>query len=571
MLVHGLWMHALAMRPLGRRLERTRGFSSIGFSYPSVRRTLDENADALRAACERIPGSTLHFVGHSLGGIVILRMMRRHGWTRPGRVVALGSPFLGSAIALRRSERPFGRRIVGPGLAEAARGSEAIPWTGPQEIGVIAGTTPFGHRTAARAHHDAARRNGHGRGDAPSRCRRPSRRARHAHRAPVFARGGPTGLRVPRARTVRQLDPLTHSLVGATIARTRLAEGRRLATAALVLAANAPDIDVLSTFFGSDAALGFRRGWTHGPLAILVLPVLVTALVLAWDRSRRRRHPELAPPDARRLLALAYLGCLTHPLLDWLNTYGVRLLMPFDDRWFYGDALFIVDPWLWLVLGGALFLGARRARFPGGWVILGCATSVVVLRAGAIVPLASRIAWVIGLAVIVVLRRTTPRSRPSVLATAALGLSVSYVGAMLAANTAGRIRVERELGRSGTAQFERRMVAPRPANPFVWDVVVDLGDRYRRGTLRWLPRANVAFEPSPILAPQPSPILDAARAAQEVRGTLHWMRFPYAEIEETPGGWTVWFLDARYARSRSDGFGTAVVTIPRERIARPDH
>jgi pimeloyl-ACP methyl ester carboxylesterase len=136
-------MHEVAMSLLGRRL-RAREFQPIGFSYPSVRRTLDENADALWHACERVPGPTVHFVGHSLGGIVILRMMRRHGWTRPGRVVALGSPFLGSAIALRRSERPFGRRIVGPGLAEAASGSEAIPWTGPQEIGVIAGRTPFG-------------------------------------------------------------------------------------------------------------------------------------------------------------------------------------------------------------------------------------------------------------------------------------------------------------------------------------------------------------------------------------------------------------------------------------------
>ncbi len=144
MLVHGLWMHAVAMHLLGRRLERMHGFHAIGFSYPSVRRTLDENADALHVACERIPGSTLHFVGHSLGGIVILRMLRRHGWTRPGRVVALGSPFVGSAIAHGRMRRPLGRWIVGPGLAEAARGGESMPWTSRQEIGVIAGTRPFG-------------------------------------------------------------------------------------------------------------------------------------------------------------------------------------------------------------------------------------------------------------------------------------------------------------------------------------------------------------------------------------------------------------------------------------------
>jgi pimeloyl-ACP methyl ester carboxylesterase len=136
-------MHAIAMSVLGRRL-RARGFRPIGFSYSSVRRTLDENADALWRACERIAGPTVHFVGHSLGGIVILRMMRKHAWQRPGRIVALGSPFLGSAVALHRSQRPLGRRFIGPAMAEAAFGSEVIPWTGPQPIGVIAGTTPFG-------------------------------------------------------------------------------------------------------------------------------------------------------------------------------------------------------------------------------------------------------------------------------------------------------------------------------------------------------------------------------------------------------------------------------------------
>ena len=64
--------------------------------------------------------------------------------------------------------------------------------------------------------------------------------------------------------------------------------------------------------------------------------------------------------------ALAALGVVTHPVLDWLNNYGMRWLMPFDGRWFYGDALFIIDPWVWLVLGGSLFLmHARRLRSRG--------------------------------------------------------------------------------------------------------------------------------------------------------------------------------------------------------------
>jgi inner membrane protein len=322
----------------------------------------------------------------------------------------------------------------------------------------------------------------------------------------------------------------------------------------LILSANAPDIDIVSAFFGSDAALSFRRGWTHGPVAVLGLPLLVTALLMAWDRSIRPRS----------ILALCYIGCLTHPLLDWLNTYGVRLLMPFDARWFYGDALFIVDPWIWLVLGGALFVGSKRGRFPWGWTILGCATSLVLLKAGAMVPPTARALWFLALLAIFALRWAVPRVRPSAVATVALGLSLAYIGAMVALSAAGSIRVRRELARDGTP-IERLMVAPEPANPLAWYVVADVGDRYVLGSLTWYGRAAFALGVQPIPKPTPSAVLDQARAEPSVHGTLPWMRFPYAEIEETPGGWTVYFLDARYVRGRRPGFGTATVEILRRR------
>ena len=70
------------------------------------------------------------------------------------------------------------------------------------------------------------------------------------------------------------MDPLTHSLVGATIARTRLGHATPRAAAALIVGANLPDIDVVSFVAGNDAALGFRRGWTHGPPALVLLPPL---------------------------------------------------------------------------------------------------------------------------------------------------------------------------------------------------------------------------------------------------------------------------------------------------------
>jgi len=168
------------------------------------------------------------------------------------------------------------------------------------------------------------------------------------------------------------VDPITHTMTGATLAAAGLRRATPLAAGTLMLAANAPDIDVLIYLVGNEYdALAFRRGWTHGPLALLALPFAVLGVALAWDRwVRRRRDPRATPARAGPLLALAALGVLTHPALDWLNNYGIRLLMPFSLRWFYGDAVFIIDPWIWLALGGALFpIHSRSKAAITGWAI----------------------------------------------------------------------------------------------------------------------------------------------------------------------------------------------------------
>src|SRR5687767_12222421 len=111
--------------------------------------------------------------------------------------------------------------------------------------------------------------------------------------------------RVYGHRTPRQshMDPLTHTLVGANLAATRLGEKTRLATAAFVLGANLPDIDSWYYFTGQgDFALGFRRGWTHGVLALLVLPLLQTALLLLYARLR---------PDPNRPVHVRWLLILS--------------------------------------------------------------------------------------------------------------------------------------------------------------------------------------------------------------------------------------------------------------------
>ncbi len=160
------------------------------------------------------------------------------------------------------------------------------------------------------------------------------------------------------------MDNLTHSLIGAVLGQAGLRRRTGLAMPALIIAANIPDIDAGCTIYGIES-LAMRRGITHGPIAMLVLPLVLAGGLFWFDRwqARRGTRPEgRLPVHFGWLFALCLIGCLTHPAFDWLNNYGIRLLEPFSSQWFYGDTLFIVDPWLWAILGGGLWLSLRRER-----------------------------------------------------------------------------------------------------------------------------------------------------------------------------------------------------------------
>lgn len=160
------------------------------------------------------------------------------------------------------------------------------------------------------------------------------------------------------------MDNLTHSLIGAVLGQAGLKRRTGLAMPALILAANLPDIDAPCVLYGVES-LAMRRGITHGPVALAILPALLAGMLVAFDRWQARRStrpPGRADVRAGWLLALCYIGALTHPAFDWLNSYGIRLLEPFSHRWFYGDVLFIIDPWLWAMLGLGLWLSLRQER-----------------------------------------------------------------------------------------------------------------------------------------------------------------------------------------------------------------
>ena len=164
------------------------------------------------------------------------------------------------------------------------------------------------------------------------------------------------------------MDNLTHSLIGAVIGQAGLKRKTGLAMPALVIGANIPDIDATCVIYGTQS-LAMRRGLTHGPIAWALLPLVLAGLLYGWDRwqSRRGRRPDgRLPVHFGWLYLLSVIGCLTHPAMDWMNNYGIRLLEPFSHQWFYGDVLFIVDVWLWLALGLGTWLSLRREKRTGG-------------------------------------------------------------------------------------------------------------------------------------------------------------------------------------------------------------
>lgn len=144
--VHGLWLSGNESGMLLRRLGRELKAKTRAFSYPSVRSNISENAQALGEFLRKQRAETLHLVGHSLGGLVILKLFESGEGVRlpPGRIVFLGSPLNGSRAAQNLARLPFGRKIMGKGVHEELLSERQRRWSGQRELGVIAGNVGIG-------------------------------------------------------------------------------------------------------------------------------------------------------------------------------------------------------------------------------------------------------------------------------------------------------------------------------------------------------------------------------------------------------------------------------------------
>jgi pimeloyl-ACP methyl ester carboxylesterase len=141
--VHGLWMNGLESFLLRNRLAEA-GFSPSVFHYPSTQSQLPQIAEQLAIGLRAFGGGPVHLVGHSLGGLVILETLECHGPLPEGRAVLLGSPVRGSRAARAIADWPFGPQLLGRLAATELVRTQERSWSGPRELGVIAGSRSHG-------------------------------------------------------------------------------------------------------------------------------------------------------------------------------------------------------------------------------------------------------------------------------------------------------------------------------------------------------------------------------------------------------------------------------------------
>lgn len=366
------------------------------------------------------------------------------------------------------------------------------------------------------------------------------------------------------------MENLAHTLFGLALAKAGLERATPLAATALVVSSNLPDIDVITGAGGTISYLNHHRGFTHSFVGLALLSLALTLFLVWLDRRfRLRRDPFRRPLRPLMIFAVSYLGGLGHILMDFTNNYGVRPLIPFSDRWFYGDIIFVVDPWIWLILGSAAawltltdpgraavlprFFIAARLIF---WVLVGAGTALVIalaLRepAGALdpVPTLARLIWFAGFVVILVGVATGWGRAGARLARYSLAaLFVYYAGMWMTHESA--LRQARD---SVPAESVASLSAwPTPANPTVWSAVATT-DRTAYTRVVRLTEDSPEWRELPLLEPQ---LLEALRRTRYTRDFLDFMRYGTVSIEERPGGYTVTLRDLRFnlaLRAELDG------------------
>lgn len=305
------------------------------------------------------------------------------------------------------------------------------------------------------------------------------------------------------------MDNLTHTAIGLFLSRAGLNRWTPLATPILLLAANAPDIDVVTLAAGPLPYLHYHRHLTH---SLIAMPVLAAAAVLLVRLAWRK------PVRWSGALAAALIGVASHLLLDLTNMYGIRLLLPFSAAWQRLDLNSVIDLWIW----GALLLGIAGpfvSRLVGGEITSGTLRDKHPGRGGAIF---------------------------------ALAFVLLYDCGRVALHTRALAILESRIYQGHPP--ERVAALPDEVNPLHWKGLVETTDFYA------LDDVNLAgdFDPTEatiVPKPDPDPALDAARRTRTFQEFLRFCQYPLFRVTTVPepeGAKQVSLVDMRFRTFEAD-------------------
>ena len=369
----------------------------------------------------------------------------------------------------------------------------------------------------------------------------------------------------------------THTLAGLALARLGLDRHAPYALWTAAIAANLPDIDIVYAFDSTAAYLQHHRGITHAIVGVIGLAFLVPLIFYAVDHFGSRFRNQAPTTKLKGLLIASFIASATHPFLDWTNNYGIRFFLPWSQKWSYGDFVFIVDPYLWLILGGAAFLLTAKTRFYKTiWALIAAGLSflIIVSPRGNALPNPRLIAllWIVTLiALIVLFVRDAGERWGSRIAFVAIALSLCYWTFLAFAHSKAVARGSEEAAKIATANGEtvaRLAAMPRPANAFRWDCVFETDRAMYRFELGLMDE-NPAGPPVRYAKPRPE-LVNTVSGQRPGRVFLGFARFPVMQLSD-PGCTTrtlVQLADLRYTEpggSRGNFAFELPIDCPRER------
>jgi inner membrane protein len=352
------------------------------------------------------------------------------------------------------------------------------------------------------------------------------------------------------------MDNIAHTLFGATLGKAGLEKKTAYAMPALVIAANLPDIDIFLT--RSQSYLDRHRGITHSFVGMVGLSFLLAGAIWAAGRLRL-----IAGRRQIRFFALWFvsaIGILSHLFLDVLGDYGLRPLLPFSSKRYYGDLINVVDPWVWLIFGCSLFLAARMKSSRLAWVALACVLDAAIFFASGKV---FALGWTLVVLAVTGAMSALERQggiRPS---RAAILLFLAYLG-LAGAEHHAMLRRAWQAGPSLVSDtiWNVSVLPGRPGTVGKWTVVLEGPDNYYvadTGLQNW--RGH-----PPKFETYPKNLQDAcyreALTQPQMASLARFARFPSVEVKVSGDLCHVLFRDLRYARGGASGWAVATATVP---------